>query len=111
MNSRASLAHKKEQEMLCSCFDSDKDHECIKEGMAHYPTIAIFMSLHNGQDVLKRNHKKKQGSAAVCKSILDVKDTTSLHCLAAVNYVSIGTTSVCCGLPPLLFLLQLKVLM
>jgi hypothetical protein len=52
------------------------------------------MSLHNGQDALKRNHKKKQGSAAVRKSILDVKDTTSLHCLAAVNYVPIGATTV-----------------
>jgi hypothetical protein len=89
MNSKASLAHKKVQEMLCSCFDSNKDHECIKEGMAHYPTIAIFMSLHNGQDALKRNCKKKQGSAAVRKSILDVKDTTSLHCLAAVNYTAL----------------------
>jgi GNAT superfamily N-acetyltransferase len=50
--------------------------------MANYPTIAIFFSRHDPQ-------KKKRGKLpgqAVRKSIFDVKDHTSLHCLAAVNY-------------------------
>jgi hypothetical protein len=54
--------------------------------MANYPTIAIFMSQCDGQENIKRNHKKHN----LHKSILDVKYTSSLHCLAAVNYFQVG---------------------
>ena len=77
--------------MLCSCFESDEDHKSIKVAMAHYPTMAIFMAPNDGQDTLKRNHKKQDG---IHKSILDVKETTSLQCLAVVNYFQIGETTV-----------------
>ena len=75
-------------DMLCSCFDLDEDHKCIKVTMAKNPTIAIFMSPKDGQDKKKRMHPKQELAG---KSILDVKDpSSSLQCLAAVNYHSIG---------------------
>jgi len=82
LEQRAQLAHDMACEMLCSCFNSKEDHKSVKVAMANYPTIAIFLSQHDPR-------KKKRGKfpgQAVRKSIFDVKDHTSLHCLAAVNY-------------------------
>jgi hypothetical protein len=39
---------------------------------------------------MKRHHNKQ----LLRKSILDVKDASSLHCLAAVNYFQVGTRTV-----------------
>jgi hypothetical protein len=88
IKNRIKLAHGKAHEMLCSCFDSEEDHKCIKVAMANYPTIAIFMSQVAMED-MKRHRKNKH----LRKSILDVKDTSSLHCLAAVNYFQVGTNT------------------
>jgi len=89
---RVKLAHKMAREMLCSCFDTAEDHTCIKVAMANHPTIAIFISPKENQDNMKRvRNKNKQ----LGKSILDAKDpNTSLQCLAAVNYYSIGQQTV-----------------
>ena len=84
---RVKLAHEKACDMLCSCFDSIEDHKCIKVAMANCPTIAIFMCQMDGQDLKKNKHNLR-------KSILDVKDASSLHCLAAVNYYQVGTRTV-----------------
>ena len=69
---------------------TDSAHSRIKVAMDNYPTIAIFMC-QSVQHELKRNRGKNK---QVCKSILDVKDPSSLHCLAAVNYYQVGTETV-----------------
>jgi hypothetical protein len=51
--------------------------------MANFPTIAIFMSQVDDQDL-----KKMQNFS---KSLLDVRDRSSIHCLAAVNYFQDGS--------------------
>jgi hypothetical protein len=94
IKSRVELALTKAHDMVSSCFNSKEDHHCIKVAMDKFPTIAIFMCqvLDQTQEVKrKRNSTKKDH---ICKSILDVKDTSSLHCLAAVNYFTVGQRTV-----------------
>ena len=79
------IAHSKARDVICSSFDSEADHKCIKVAMANYPTIAIFMAQVPDQNLKKKKNKNQR------KSILDVKDTSKLHCLAAVNYFQDGT--------------------
>jgi hypothetical protein len=81
--------------MVSSCFETEEDHKCIKVAMDnYYPSIAIFMCpVVDPKQEMKRqrgNNKKDQ----VCKSILDVKEPSSLHCLAAVNYHQVGQKTV-----------------
>ena len=85
---RVKLAHMKAHDMVSSCFETKEDRNCIKVAMDNYPTIAIFMCpvLDQKQDMKRKRNNKDQ----VCKSILDVKDPSSLHCLAAVNYYQVG---------------------
>jgi hypothetical protein len=83
---KVKLAHTKARDMVSSCFETEEDHLCIKVAMDNYPTIAIFMC-QSVQHELKRNRGKNK---QVRKSILDVKDPSSLHCLAAVNYYQVG---------------------
>ena len=93
IKSRVKLALTKARDMVSSCFNTKEDHNCIKVAMHKYPTIAIFMCqvVDQTQELKrKRNTKKDQ----VRKSILDVKDTSSLHCLAAVNYFTVGQNTV-----------------
>jgi hypothetical protein len=90
---RVKLAHKKAYDMVSSCFESNEDHKCIKVAMDNSPTIAIFFCQVVDQQkelVRKCSNNKNQ----FCKSILDLKDTSSLHCLAAVNYFPVGTKMV-----------------
>jgi hypothetical protein len=70
--------------MLLSSFDSKEDHDCIDVAMNNFPTIAIFMTQAGDQDVKRKPRRHR-------KSILDVKDTSLLHCLAAANYFQDGT--------------------
>ena len=94
MKSRVKLAQTKARDMVSSCFNSKEDHNCIKVAMDKYPTIAIFMCqvLDQTQELKGKHTSTKKDQ--VCKSILDVKDTSSLHCLAAVNYFTIGQKTV-----------------
>jgi hypothetical protein len=92
---RVKLAHTKARDMVSSCFETEEDHKCIKVAMDnYYPSIAIFMCpVVDPKQEMKRqrgNNKKDQ----VCKSILDVKEPSSLHCLAAVNYHQVGQKTV-----------------
>jgi hypothetical protein len=98
---RVSTAHNKAKEMLCSCFPLEEDKHSIHVAMSNYPTISIFMALLNDQEIKKM---KKRGH----RSILDMKDSASLHCLLAVNYFQEGTILRCCGLQPLSRNLLLK---
>ena len=93
IKSRVELALTKARDMVSSCFNSKEDHHCIKVAMDKYPTIAIFMCqvLDQTQEV-KRKRKTKNDQ--IRKSILDVKDASSLHCLAAVNYFTVGQKTV-----------------
>ena len=79
---RICTASRMAREVLCSSFVADEDHACINVAMDNYPTIAIFMAQVPDRGLKKRKKRK---------SILDVKDTSSLHCLAAVNYMAYGT--------------------
>jgi hypothetical protein len=83
---RVSTAHAKAHHMLCSSFESEEDHKCIDVAMANFPTIAIFLSQVDHQDKKKKSHNKKHR-----RSIFDMKDTSQLQCLAAVNYFRDGT--------------------
>jgi hypothetical protein len=83
IQNKVSIAHAKAHDMLCSSFESEEDHLAIDVAMANFPTIAIFMSQVDDQDMRKKRKK-------LHKSILDVKDTSSLHCLAAINYFRDG---------------------
>jgi hypothetical protein len=55
--------------------------------MANFPTIAIFTSWFKDQQ------KKKKSKTSSRRSIFDVKDTSSLHCLATVNYYRTDTNT------------------
>jgi hypothetical protein len=67
--------------MFCSSFQSKEDHESINAALAIFPTLAIFMSV-----VVEQGKKKKASKKMKLRSILDAKDTTTIKCLAAVNY-------------------------
>jgi hypothetical protein len=82
---RAEIASSKAREMLQSTFVSKHDHECIDVALDNFPTIAIFMAQVPEDGLKKRKNKNKR------KSICDVKDNSSLHCIAAVNYLADGT--------------------
>ena len=73
--------------VLCSSFVADEDHACINMAMDNYPTIAIFMCQDLSQEKMHRIHKLKP---PLRKSMLDLDDQSSLHCLAAVNYFQVG---------------------
>ena len=77
---KVDIAHTKAREMLHSSFSSKEDHKCIDVAMDNFPMIAIFMAQVHDHDFKKKKNKKQH------KSRFDVKDTSSLHCLAAVNY-------------------------
>jgi hypothetical protein len=79
------IAHSKAREMLCSLFSSKEDQQCIDFSLANFPTIAIFMAQISDDKRKKKKKKKNQR-----KSIFDVKDMSSVHCLAAVNYFADG---------------------
>jgi hypothetical protein len=79
----AEIASGKAREMLQSLFASKRDHKCIDVALDNFPTIAIFMAQVPEDGFKKRKNQRK--------SILDVKDISSLHCLAAVNYLADGT--------------------
>ena len=78
---RVKLAHAKARDMVTSCFEAKEDRQSIQFAMHNYPTIAIFMCQEQELKRTRPNNKKNQFR----KSILDVKDESSLHCLAAVN--------------------------
>jgi hypothetical protein len=90
---RVKLALTKARDMVLSCFETKEDHKCIKVAMDNYPSIVIFMCpvVDPKQEMKRqRGNNKDQG----CKSILDVKEPLSLHCLAAVNYYQMGQKTV-----------------
>jgi hypothetical protein len=74
------IAHTKACEMLHSSFSSKEDHKCIDVAMDNFPMIAIFMAQIHDQDFKKKKNKKHR------RSMFDMKDTSQLQCLAAVNY-------------------------
>jgi hypothetical protein len=76
---RVCTAHDMVLAMLSSCFGPDEDKECIRESMEIFPTVAVFMTQVGEKGMIKRQPKQR-------KSILDVKDSSSLHCLAAAVY-------------------------
>ncbi|MCK7580961.1 MAG: hypothetical protein MZV65_38675 [Chromatiales bacterium] len=78
---RIAIAHSLASDMICSSFESKEDHESINAAMAIFPTLAIFMSV-----VVEQGKKKKASKKTQLKSILDAKDSTTIKCLAAVNY-------------------------
>jgi hypothetical protein len=82
---RVSTAHAKAHHMLCSSFESEEDHKCIDVAMDNFPMIAIFMAQIHDQDFKKKKNKKHH------RSMFDMKDTSQLQCLAAVNYFRDGT--------------------
>jgi hypothetical protein len=90
---RVKLAHQKACDMVSSCFESNEDRKCIKVAMDNYPTIAIFFcKVEDQQKELARKRSKNKNQYR--KSIFDVKNNSSLHCLAAVNYFSVATKTV-----------------
>ena len=92
---KVKLAHTKARDMVSSCFETKEDHKCINVAMYNYPTIAIFMcQVVDQKQELKRHRGNKKNEDQVRKSILDVKDSSSLHCLAAVNYYQVGDKTV-----------------
>ena len=82
LQTRISTAHSKALAMLQNCFDHAEDKMCIQKSMEMFPTIAIFMALLTEREI----KKMKKRAADEHKSILDVKDSASVHCLAAANY-------------------------
>jgi hypothetical protein len=78
---RIAIAHSLASDIICSCFESKEDHESINAAMAIFPMLAIFMS-----GVVEQGKKKKASKKTQLKSILDAKDSTTIKCLAAVNY-------------------------
>jgi hypothetical protein len=76
---RVSIAHDMVLAMLSSCFVVEEDKQSICVSMDNFPMVAIFMTQVDDNGM--KRHKK-----GLRKSILDVKDPASLHCLAAAIY-------------------------
>jgi len=78
---RIAIAHSLASDMIRSSFESKEDHKSINAAMAVFPTLAIFMSA-----VVEQGKKKKSSKKTKLKSIFDAKDSSTIKCLAAVNY-------------------------
>jgi hypothetical protein len=78
---RIAIAHSLASDMFHSCIESKEDHKGINAAMAIFLALAILMSV-----VVEQGKKKKASKKTKLKSILNAEDSTTIKCLAAVNY-------------------------